>query len=112
MRCLKSAAIGLAVFAGSTTGANARAEGTVPGGWAAQVDYQSFQLPSYNKGFGSMHSAGGGFGFDSRMPYGSAFSQPGMSPLLSPQNVAPQVGYGLVPLGDVVRRSVRVRGRR
>ena len=78
MRGLQAMAIGLVLLSTLAIGANANAQGIVPGGWTSQVGYQSFQNPSYGYGSG-FGTTSGAYGYGPNMPFGNGYSAGGGS---------------------------------
>src|SRR5262245_15438590 len=103
---------GLATVVVAVGSTGVRAQDVVPGGWSAQVGFQSFGGPELSGGAGDM-AAGmranvgflnvNGFGVLPPLPPGP-FGRQGQ--------VQPQVVNGLVPLADAVRKHSRRRPRR
>lgn len=108
----RSALIGFALCGLSGFPSSARADESIPGGWAPQVGFQSFESP------GSFHDSrmrnDGSFGSGRNATSGGVGGFPAgpISWDLSGMAAKPQVVNGLVPLAGVVRRQSRNRPRR
>jgi hypothetical protein len=103
----------LIVAWGLAAGTLARAQDIVPGGWDSEVSVASFRAP----GDGLSAMGYGMFGADSWSGWGGTTGMiraASPSPAPSPGYVAnqPQVYNGLLPLGQVIQRSVKKRSRR
>ena len=97
----------------------ARAQDSVPGGWASEVSFQSFRAPGESVGFG--FGGVSGYGVSSTTPImtpasgvmgGVGVGWYGAAPRVSGMHAGPGTVNALGPLGDTIRKSSRKRTRR